>query len=662
MVPPVQQAVRRLLYLVAFVGAGFLGRATIVDGQALALVWPAAGVALLWFLGGPRGRWTWVDAALLAGATFAVNGLTGSSPQMSAVFVLANLAQVVTIVALTRRWAPGLTGPEAQRRLDSPRTLSRFLVAIVLGCLVGVAIGAGGMWLVTGFHTNEATLTWLGRNASGALGVATTGILLLRWWSDRRAGTGPHASGGGPVELVALLAATASLFLVELWSENLPLAFLLPAMTAWAGMRFSSVVVAAHALAGGGAAVALTLLAHGPFGGVDDVYVSALLSQLFVGMTVMIALFLAMAREESARLQEGLLGSQRHAAAQNELLEAIISSMTEGVVVVGSDGRIVLCNPAAAPLLPVPPEQAPGYDATLVPLRAGPVGRRPAGTPLTLQELREQRQDVVAVESEDDRVFAAAARPLDAGPDGDRGAVVVFHDVTGDREHARELSSFAGVVAHDLLNPIGAVGGWAMMLEDSLADTAHRSPELGMVRRIRSTAGRMEDLVNDLLADARARDRRLTLGTVDLEALLEEIVAGRDATNAVVVGDLPLVRGDTMLLRQLLDNLVGNALKYVRPGQAPDVEVVGRLRSGDVLLTVSDRGVGIPEGEHELVFRRFHRAHPDGEPGTGLGLAICRSIVERHGGTIRALPRHDGPGTVFEVVLPAAERANAVTA
>jgi signal transduction histidine kinase len=341
-------------------------------------------------------------------------------------------------------------------------------------------------------------------------------------------------------------------------------------------------------------------------------------------------------------------------ADQNELLHAIIGSMNEGVVVLAGDGRIVLCNPAAAPLLPFPTDEARGREAAEVTLVAGPVGRLEPGAELTLRDLREQRQDVLV--PRDDRVFAAAARPVTAASDAPAGAVVVFHDVTGDRAHARELSSFAGVVAHDLLNPIGAVAGWADMLADSLGATAERSPELRMVERIRATSARMEALVRDLLADARAQDRRLNLGTVDLAALAHEVVTSRGCEDVVDVDELPLVRGDVVLLRQLLDNLVGNAVKYVRPGEQPEVRVTGNLQGQDVVVQVCDRGLGIPEGEHDLVFRRFHRAHPDAHPGTGLGLAICRSIAERHGGGIRAVPRTDGPGTVFEVTLPAAEQ------
>jgi signal transduction histidine kinase len=117
------------------------------------------------------------------------------------------------------------------------------------------------------------------------------------------------------------------------------------------------------------------------------------------------------------------------------------------------------------------------------------------------------------------------------------------------------------------------------------------------------------------------------------------------------------VYADRVLVDQLLENLIGNALKYVGDGVRPDVRVDGhRAQPGWVRVTVTDNGIGLPPGEHESVFEEFHRAHPGDYDGTGLGLAIARRIVHRHGGTIQARDHEDG-GAVFEFTLPAAESA-----
>jgi signal transduction histidine kinase len=107
-----------------------------------------------------------------------------------------------------------------------------------------------------------------------------------------------------------------------------------------------------------------------------------------------------------------------------------------------------------------------------------------------------------------------------------------------------------------------------------------------------------------------------------------------------------------VLIRQLVENLVGNALKYTRPGESPEVTVSAcQSQDGRVLVTVADRGLGIPEEAQDWIFEPFRRAHHGDIPGSGLGLSTCRRIVERHGGSIRARSRHDGPGAVFEFDL-----------
>jgi signal transduction histidine kinase len=113
-----------------------------------------------------------------------------------------------------------------------------------------------------------------------------------------------------------------------------------------------------------------------------------------------------------------------------------------------------------------------------------------------------------------------------------------------------------------------------------------------------------------------------------------------------------------VLLRQVIDNLLGNALKYTPPGQPVRVTVTAQPGGdGFTAVEVADRGIGIPDGQHTAIFERFHRAHPGTTyPGTGLGLAICQRIIERHGGTITATD-NPGDGTIFRFTLPLAQHA-----
>ncbi|TQS39790.1 sensor histidine kinase, partial [Cryptosporangium phraense] len=116
------------------------------------------------------------------------------------------------------------------------------------------------------------------------------------------------------------------------------------------------------------------------------------------------------------------------------------------------------------------------------------------------------------------------------------------------------------------------------------------------------------------------------------------------------------VHADPVLARQLLDNLIGNAIKYTAADALPHVSIrTTRAGDGMVEVEVTDNGIGIPAGQHEAIFANFHRAHPGAQyTGTGLGLAICRRIVERHGGAITAADNPSG-GSRFTFTLPAAE-------
>ena len=118
-------------------------------------------------------------------------------------------------------------------------------------------------------------------------------------------------------------------------------------------------------------------------------------------------------------------------------------------------------------------------------------------------------------------------------------------------------------------------------------------------------------------------------------------------------GPLPVVQADPELLRHVVDNLVGNALKYTRPGVPARVEVSAReLRGGAVRIDVADNGIGIPAAERGKVFDEFHRCATGGaHPGTGLGLAICRRIVEQHGGRI-GVEENRGGGSRIWFTLP----------
>ena len=239
--------------------------------------------------------------------------------------------------------------------------------------------------------------------------------------------------------------------------------------------------------------------------------------------------------------------------------------------------------------------------------------------------------------------------------------------MTSEREQRDELAGFAGMVAHDLRSPLTAARGWLELAQMGLGAAGDDEVSTWLGHAHQATV-RMSDLVEDLLAHASSSGQHLDLVDVDLDGVLEEVVALHGTAGAVTVGPLPAVRADPVMVRQLFTNLVGNALKYARPGVEPRVVVDAaaadhhdgtRGADGEVVLRVTDNGLGIPADDREAVFGRFYRAHRDHPDvadvaGNGLGLAVCRTIVERHGGQIRVEDAPDGPGSRFVLSLPAA--------
>lgn len=220
----------------------------------------------------------------------------------------------------------------------------------------------------------------------------------------------------------------------------------------------------------------------------------------------------------------------------------------------------------------------------------------------------------------------------------------------------RDLSDFTAAAAHDLRGPLSAVVLGVQMLH-ARADPDQRH----VVDRIDAAADRGMALIDDLLEFGQVGQVPVEPGAVDLEPMVQEIVSGVEESTGRAIrleaGPWLTVRSDPRLVRRLLANLIGNAVKYTQ-GSGPVDVLVGTAAepSGRVLVRVADRGITIPEKERELVFEIFKRGESGARhtSGNGVGLAVCRRIVERHGGHIAIVDR-DGWSKSFELTLPAAE-------
>ena len=209
-----------------------------------------------------------------------------------------------------------------------------------------------------------------------------------------------------------------------------------------------------------------------------------------------------------------------------------------------------------------------------------------------------------------------------------------------------ELRDLMAMASHDLKSPLAAaVSNLEMLREDHAARIGSDGEQC--LRATERALARVNGLVEDLLAYATADQRAIDPQPVHLADVIDGDVT--------INGPLPVVRADPKLIRHLLDNLIGNAIKYTPAGTRAEVEVTaGTDVDGMVRVEVSDRGIGIPKADRSKVFDAFHRSSNSGAyRGTGLGLAICRRIVERHGGRIGVL-ENPGGGSLFWLTLPAA--------
>jgi signal transduction histidine kinase len=221
-----------------------------------------------------------------------------------------------------------------------------------------------------------------------------------------------------------------------------------------------------------------------------------------------------------------------------------------------------------------------------------------------------------------------------------------------------ELAGFAGRVAHDLRAPLTAVLGFLALADGPFrGETSERAAEC--VSSARAAATRMRTLIDDLLGYA-TFTARLQMAPVELPVLVatvaDDLREQLDATGGrVAFSGLAQAYTDATLIRQLLQNLVGNALKHSRPGVAPAVEVSAGADAARWWLQVADNGPGIPPDQRERVFDPFVRlpgTHSGtGTPGSGIGLATCARIAEALGGTVVA-DAAPGGGAAFRATFP----------
>ncbi len=334
---------------------------------------------------------------------------------------------------------------------------------------------------------------------------------------------------------------------------------------------------------------------------------------------------------------------------EREKLSSVMEKTSDIIIVVGFDKRLILLNEAAISTFRLNPREVHAGKLYSEVFAFGPLEK--------LGHRFLERQPMVPI-IEEITVDEARYFHTHISSNEQVGWVIVMHDVTPFKETEQLKNELIATVSHDLKNPLSVINGYIELL-GMYNELNERGQEfMVMIRRSIKT---MRQLIDDLLELAHIdAGLEITPEEVTLHPLIQESVMGLKSLadeklitiELHVPEELPPVEGDEKRLRQIIVNLVSNAIKYT-PNEG-NIKVGATLRDDSVMISVEDTGLGISPEDQAQIFERFYRVRrpeTDGIEGTGLGLAIVKSLVEAHGGTI-GLKSHLGEGSTFYFTIP----------
>lgn len=334
-------------------------------------------------------------------------------------------------------------------------------------------------------------------------------------------------------------------------------------------------------------------------------------------------------------------------------MRAVLSAITDGLIVIDSGDRIRFFNPAFEELY-----GAVTADAALLDYL------READVLGAIREARRKKEPAVAEIGAPDKRIQFAAIPILHSPKSAGSVVGIFHDVTKVKQTERIRRDFVANVSHELRTPLSIFRGnlETLLEEPALAEDERTHIYQAMKRH----SDRLNLLAEDLLKLARLESKEMSLeiAPVKLADFLQRVTkdwsprlkAGNLHIDLQVSPNLPPLPADEFRLEQVVHNLLDNAVNYSHPGGC--ITVAANETQNEIILSVADEGVGIPAADLPRIFERFYRADRARSRelgGTGLGLSIVKHIAQLHGGDVSA-KSEQGKGTVIRVLLPRVKR------
>lgn len=402
-------------------------------------------------------------------------------------------------------------------------------------------------------------------------------------------------------------------------------------------------------------------------GAVDYIYSPVVPDVLQAKVAVFVDLFKR--TQEVKRQSEWLRQeAEQRAASLEHRFDSLLNRLNVGVFRATEDGLLLNANPAYYRLLNL--NQAVGAGGVSIGQFFLDEGKRVELMARLGRDGKAQESHVRQRRMDGTMLWASLSMAISVDPDGTTSIDGMIEDVTPRQEAeaalmakaeelARsnaELEQFAYIASHDLQEPLRMVSSYSSLVSSRYAshlDDRGRS----FLGQIEQSAKRMQELVLGILSFSKM-GKTMTHSPVETGELIKRVLEGLDgdivATQAKVsCSYLPVVSGDGVMLSQIFQNLIGNALKFRSSQRKPEI-TIDAARDGDWWrFSIADNGIGIPADYREKIFGLFQRLHTRDEyPGTGIGLAICKKAVEQHGGTIQATSRPD-EGSVFIFTLPA---------